>query len=203
MDASVITGVVGIVATATVGGLGLYFTYRARTQPYQQTLYSRQLDLLAEVLAAVEDVHCVAVVFSSSDDEQQINREAKQLPERSDRLLALLPRVALLLPGDLYEDLYSFMHSSATFSHSCLTSPEHLDDAKSALAHMASIRMRLMIRAREIAGAAGLTEQTSTLISKTPEFRVSDDELLLQEQKAVDQRARNLDKGGRYVAPAR
>jgi hypothetical protein len=141
-------------------------------------------------------------VFSSSD-EDQINQEAKLFPERSSRLLTLLPRVALLLPGDIYEALYSFIHSSATFSHSCLTSPRHLDEAKPALAEMGSIRMGLMIRAREIAGTAELTQQTSGLISKAPEFRVSADELIRQEQKSVAERARNLDKKGRHVAPAR
>jgi hypothetical protein len=203
MDSSVIISVAGILATATVGGLGLYFTYRARTQPYQQTLYGRQLDLLAEVLAAIEDVHYTAVVFSSSDDEDQINQEAKRFPERNGRLLTLLPRVTLLLPGDFYEALYSFSQSSATFCHSCLASPRDIDKAGPALVDMGLIRMRLMIRAREIAGTAPLTQQTSALISNAPEFSVSDDELIRQEQKSVDERARNLDKNERYAAPAR
>ncbi|MFQ5668787.1 MAG: hypothetical protein ACE5I7_20505, partial [Candidatus Binatia bacterium] len=122
---------------------------------------------------------------------------------RNSRLLALLPRVALLLPGDFYDVLYSFSHSSATFFQSCLTSPRHLDEAKPALVDMGSIRMRLMIRAREIAGTAPLTRQTSQLISKAVEFSVSDNELMRQEQRSVDERAKNLDKDGRHVAPAR
>src|SRR5437660_2278032 len=202
MYSSVLISVGGILATATMGGLGLYFTYKARTQSYQQSLYGRQLDLLAEVLAAIEDVHYTAVVFSSSDDEEQINQEAKRLSKRNSRLLALLPRVALLLPGDFYESLSSFSHSSAMFFHSCLTSPRHLDEAKPALVDMGSIRMKLMIRARKIAGTAPLTEQTSRLISKAAEFSVSDDELMRQEQKSVDERTRNLDKD-RHVARTR
>ncbi|MGO9147509.1 MAG: hypothetical protein ACLQDF_14185 [Desulfomonilia bacterium] len=47
---TLIIGLAGIASTLIAGGLGSYFTARARSSPLRETLFSKQLELMTKVI---------------------------------------------------------------------------------------------------------------------------------------------------------
>lgn len=154
--------VAGMASTATVGGLGLYFTFRARSQPYRSLLYQKQVDLLAELLAAIDEVQYVAVSFASTTDEHSINAEAKTLPARIEALERLQSRAALLLPADAFSLLSRYRESSANYFQALIEGESQ--PARDALTEMSAVRMAALLRARELLGSEPLTEESARIL---------------------------------------
>ena len=192
--------VAGMVSTATVGGLGIYFTFRARTQPYRSLLYQKQVNLLAELLEAIDEVQYVAVSFASATDEHSINAEAKTLPGRLEALEQLQSRAALLLPADVFSLLAQYRESSAKYFQALLEGKSQ--PARDALTEMSATRMAALLRARELLGSDPLTEESARILRGAGGDQVAWSELVEDAKRLVDSRSSNLGESRPYVRPS-
>lgn len=102
--ATLIIGLAGIVATLIASGLGLYFTARARSAPLREYLYTKQVDLVSQVLLTIGRIRIF--IAMAIDPESPYQKQARDdLGKKVKILSELCDTAAALLPTELYAEV--------------------------------------------------------------------------------------------------
>lgn len=94
---TILISIAGLISTAIVGGLGLYFAARSRSASLRQHLYQEQLALVVRLIRIIGKIRTFAPVvldragpyYESALDDLRI--KVRQLSEAKDTAAALLP----------------------------------------------------------------------------------------------------------------
>ncbi|HEY6159496.1 MAG TPA: hypothetical protein VIV88_18775 [Gemmatimonadales bacterium] len=151
MDGSTVA-LVSTLCSSALGALGLYLGYRARSQPFRQTLYTRQLDLLMEAAVQADSVHtaCLRVLLASDAEGEKTARTAALTEGRL--FQALLPKLSVLLPVEVWKAFVDFHEEAGRFLRD---SPKR----ESRYSSLTERYARLAVPMRKFAGVDALSDE--------------------------------------------
>ena len=89
-----VLAVAGLAATVVSSGLGLYFTFRARTAPYRDLLYQKQTTLVTDLLETMAQVDALCGVVLTSKEEPGRKNAWTELQDQLSRFALLGARAA-------------------------------------------------------------------------------------------------------------
>jgi len=168
---TLVVGLAGIASTLIVSGMGLYYTARSRAAPLRQSLFSKQIEMVVEIVHLQSKIRVFATILSSEgspyleDARRDIGEHYRQFSEAQEK-------AAVLLPVELWVEVKGLSDemSDAIFKFDSQGIIEQ-GRMKTLVARMAKVALL----ARVVIGSDELTEQSINLFSSQKEYaRVAD-----------------------------
>ncbi len=112
MSESLILGLASFVTSATLGGLALYFGYRARSQPFREHLYETQLAFVLDLAVTADALHsaCSRISTPGADDKERLKRRVRA-GQLARGFFATIARAHAILPIQVGYALGAFMEA--------------------------------------------------------------------------------------------
>ncbi len=98
MSESLIIGLAGILTSGVLGGLGLYFGYRARSQPFRERLYDAQLSFILEAIRSANELHSACVALAMAQEETASATARKNAAELGRAFFSTVAQASALAP---------------------------------------------------------------------------------------------------------
>lgn len=160
-------GLVGVLATLVVGLLGSYFTAQARSNPLQQALFTKQIDLLSKIALQHSRLRVFLTLLQGPDDtffEQAREDTRHQFVE----LAKLEEEAAVVLPVELWVAIRELNNHLSELI-------QEFDD-KSAIGEegfktMVAMMAKVALISRAVLGVDELTGKSLDLFSSQKEFQ--------------------------------
>jgi uncharacterized membrane protein len=160
-SAEVVVAIVGMIATAFVGGLGLFYTAKTKNNYLKEALFHRQLDLIVNTSRLYGRIRVNFVLLTDQDADKR-EFAADNIHKYIHELSKLDDEVAVLLPVEmfcLYKDILSRVHD-------CADNPADEEKNKVYLAQTT----KFLILSRELTGADSLSEANLGMFSNNKVF---------------------------------
>ena len=164
MDSNVVAliiGLAGIAGTVIASSLGLYFTAKARSAPLREMLYSKQIEIITQLIHKQERFRIYATILSGKDTKfkdvalDDINKCIKEYSELTEKAVALLPT-----------DLWIEIKKLTTFMTELInTYDETLTIDENSLLKLAGMDTKIALASRVVLGIDELTEESIKLFS--------------------------------------
>jgi len=178
-----------LAATALTSGLGLYFTFRARTASYRELLYQKQTALVTEMLETMAQVDALCGVVLTTTEELGRKDGWKELQDQLSRTALLGARAAALLPNQVYAAFGEYHGVAVRIlvdSGRGATDAAPLDELRARSAHF-------MEHGRALLGVEALSAETQALVSRGTLERVAKTDLThylrIVKQAEIERRA--------------
>ena len=107
---ALILGISGIMATLVSSSLGLYFTARARTAPLRNHLYSKQLDLVLQIILVIGRIRIYLPIILAPEPNEHREQALEDLRGKVSELSQLVDSAAALFPTELYAEINQLSH---------------------------------------------------------------------------------------------
>ena len=98
VDSTVLVGLAGLVTTLVASALGLFFTYKARTEPYRGALYAHQVQGVSDLLEATAETQQRVQTFLAATEENAKHLAHEKMHRTIIDVMPLFGRVAGLMP---------------------------------------------------------------------------------------------------------
>lgn len=154
--------IAGLSATVISSAMGFYYTHRARTAPYREHLYLRQVETIQLVLDRGSDVYVlIGEVIDGQPDIVAHDKVWHEAAAAFDRLAALSPRATASLPNTLL-DQYNRLNVVGT---KLLVDLAKKYLSKSSLGEYEEALQEFASTSRELIGVEPLSEESRTLFA--------------------------------------
>lgn len=157
---ALILGLAGLMATLITSGIGFYFTAKARTAPFRELLYSKQIELALEVVRAFGRAKLYAAILSDPDSPHH-DRALEDLRDKVVELSRLTDSAAAILPTELYIEVQRLSSVVSDFLGAC----EDGTDLTPFAALFAGHGAKTALLARTYLGVDELSEQSAALFA--------------------------------------
>jgi len=101
---TLIIGLAGIIATLIASSLGLYFTAKARSAPFREMLYSKQIQLIIQIIHKQSRFHIFATLLVG-DDSTYKDQAREDIRICLKDYSELTEKAAAILPTDLWVEI--------------------------------------------------------------------------------------------------
>ncbi|MBA7698404.1 hypothetical protein ES703_107081 [subsurface metagenome] len=156
--------IISLIGGFIMFGVGIYLTFKARTEPYRQTLYSKQLDGYVEIVNALIDVYKTAhgVFFAKglklgkeaeSELSSIVMNKYSAFDHKHKKWVVVLPKEMNVLFANFRKDLEKILN--LPFKNN----PGKL---------FRDVYIEIIAKTRKAIGTEPLSEETLKLITKVP-----------------------------------
>ena len=146
-------------------GISIYLTYRARTSPYREALYSKQLDGYVEVYKIINNAYRDAIDFVRAKGEKTIKGKKLHL-QIVEKIIALYDKYfdwIGILPEEVIELISSFAEEFREILNTAVDSDTET--------RFTSAYLIIINEMREIIGTDPLIKETISIIGGYPVIR--------------------------------
>lgn len=154
--------IISLIGSFIIAGMGIYLTYKARTEPYRQTLYSKQLEGYTEIIKALNDFYMDSLSFIPAKglkgDKMRIKLRLKTKDSRT-TFIDKQQKWFVFLPMEMNRSLSNYLHIFNEISFN----QEYEDKYPEKL--LRGAYMNVLIATSKNIGMRRLTEETIDLIS--------------------------------------
>jgi hypothetical protein len=190
MQANIVTliiGLSGITATLIAGGLGIYFTAKARSSGLREALFSKQLDLISRIMHKQGRFRVFATILAGEDDTYKdlarddigvCTRDFSEIQEEG----------AAILPVELWVEVKKLNDQMATILVDYDEGRGISEDSSKTLVGMMT---KIGLLARTVIGADELTDESLRLFTDKKNY----DDLALMEIESFGKMHEDRDEG--------
>lgn len=153
--------------------VNVYLTYKARTLPYRQMIYSKQLEGFSEVIDTLSDFYVTAAIFIEAHDNklndetrvELINKTKKEATAFTKSCQKWMVYIPIKLEESLcdYLELFIGISAPSNIASKCLKDHVYAEDPKGLLYEE---YLKIINTARTFLGTELLSRETLDLIAK-------------------------------------
>jgi hypothetical protein len=163
---TLIVGLVGILATLTSSLIGHYFTAKARSNPFRQLLYAKQLELVTKLVHRQSRFKIFAVILI--DNTSYIEQAENDMRDCVKVYSELTEEGAVLLPVEIYVEIRELNRWMVDF---LIRFDEGKELDKDLLDEFAVIDLKIALIVRGLLGVDELSEGSISVFSSKKKFK--------------------------------
>ncbi|MDH4081300.1 MAG: hypothetical protein OEU68_15955 [Nitrospira sp.] len=163
---TLVVGLAGIASTLIVSGMGLYYTARSRAAPLRQALFSKQLEMVVEIVHLQSRIRVFATLLSSKES-PYLEEARRDIGEHYRQFAEAQEKAAVLLPVELWVEVKGLSDEMSDaigeFDSQGIIEQRRM---KTLIARMTKVALL----SRVVTGSDELTEQSIDLFSSQKEY---------------------------------
>lgn len=165
-NVTLIVGLSSIVATLIAGGMGLYFTAKARSSPLREALFAKQLDLIVRIIHKQGKVRVLATILAGKDDTFK-ERAREDIGECVKEFSEMQDEAAAVLPTELWVEVKRL---SDKMTDILVCYDEKGDIEESSFRTLVALATKVALVSRAVMGVEELTEESLNLFSSKKDY---------------------------------
>ena len=157
--------IISLIGGFIMTGMGIYLTFKARTEPYRQTLYSKQLDGYVELYRTINDTYLDAIDFVRAKGRETLKGKKLHLQTR-EKILVLYDKYfdwLGILPEEVIELISNFAEEFKEILNTAVDSDTET--------RFTSAYLVIINEMRDIMRTSLLTEETFNIIGRYTDTR--------------------------------
>jgi hypothetical protein len=169
MDANTVTliiGLSGIAGTLIASGLGLYFTAKARSSSLRETLFKKQLEIMARITHLLGRFRVFATILAANDNEYK-EHAREDIRECIKIFSEIQEEGAAILPTELWIEVKKMNDHMAKIP---LNYDKGESISKESIDLYIAIMSKIVLLGRVVIGVDELTEENIKLYSSQKEY---------------------------------
>lgn len=169
MEANTVTlivGLSGIGATLIAGGLGIYFTAKARSSALREALFNKQLDLISRIMLKQGRFRVFATILAMEDDTYK-DQARDDIGDCTKDFSEIQEEGAAILPTELWVEVKKLNDQMTKI---LVDYDEGRGISEDSFETLVAMMAKIGLLARAVIGADELTEESLGLFSSKKDY---------------------------------